>query len=306
MSKASVRCEGIVVPLVTPIDENEAVDEAGLKRLIDFMAEGGVHGVFVMGSTGEVARFDEGQWLRAVEIAARHAKGRSTVYAGAMMPGLEQSLRRVRLAESAGADVVVLTPGFYYPLSQDEMVRYFCRIAEEANLPVCLYNIPPYTSSVIEPETLAKVADAVPVAGIKDSSGDIDLIARYLEVAKARNLPVLAGSESILAGALRLGAAGAVPSLGNVFPKLFVEVYDAGRSGEWNRVDALCGVIGEINKLNGFTRSSLATVSWKKYALERMGICSARTTEPAEPLSEEYRNAVDAVLRQHGLLPSQR
>src|SRR5690606_29462722 len=215
---------GIVVPLVTPVDSKEEIDEAGLKRLIDFMVDGGIHGVFVMGSTGEVARFDESQWLRAVELGVEYTAGRTKVYVGAMMPGLEQSLKRVRLAESVGADVVVLTPGFYYPLSQSEMVGYFTRIAEASRLPVCLYNIPQYTQSVVQPETLANVAERVPVAGIKDSSGDIGLLTDYLEVAKDRGLPVLVGSESILAEALRRGAAGAVPSLGNVFPKLLVDV----------------------------------------------------------------------------------
>ena len=259
------------MPIVTPLREDETVDPVGMHKVIEYILAGGVHGVFVMGSTGEFARMPKKEWEKAVDSAVEATAGRAPVYVGVSAPGARQALARARTAKARGADAVVLSPGFYFPVSQEEIHALYTA-ASECGLPVFAYNIPVYTHVTIAPETYGRLVEAGAVAGIKDSSGDAHLIQEYLDAGKGfRNLSVLIGSESIMRQAFFAGASGSVPSLANLFPLLLVEIYDAATRGSGSAFGALCDVVNEINQLNAAGGSSLGVVAWKKGRSRRSG-----------------------------------
>ena len=141
--------KGVIPPIVTPVDENENVDEAGLKRVIDHVVNGGVHGVFVLGSNGEFYAFDFENQKRAVEITVNHVGGRVPVYAGATAITTKGCIKSAKMAEEAGADAItVLTPMFIKP-NENELYNHYEAIAKSTSLPVLLYNNPEKTTNNI-------------------------------------------------------------------------------------------------------------------------------------------------------------
>lgn len=292
--------QGIIVPIVTPLRNDDTIDQAGMRNLIDYLVKGGVHGIFVMGSTGEFARLTYETWVQGVQAAIECTHRRVPTYVGVSAPSIREVLLRIRVAKDAGADAVVLSPGYYYPYSQDEVFDLYVKAGSPELLPLFAYNIPAYTQVTIAPHTLHRIVRSVPLAGIKDSSGDMSLLEQYLDLGHGiPRFSVLVGSESLLHRAFKAGATGAVPSLGNVFPALLRDVYESAQNHDWSRVEDLCQRIAEINRLNSLLPSSLGVIAWKKLALEYLGICSAHTTEPAPRYSEEMRNLVRETVRKH-------
>lgn len=291
--------EGVVVPIVTPLTEGETVDSVGLRKVIEYVLAGGVHGIFVMGSTGEFARLGEKEWERAVDLTVEATAGRVPVYAGVTAPGAKQSLIRAHRAKEAGVDAIVLSPGYYFSFNQRDIEAVY-GAASERGVPVLAYNIPIYTHVTIAPETFRRLLEAKAVIGIKDSSGDASLIRQYLDVAKSfPGSSVLVGSESIMRQGFAAGASGSVPSLANLFPLLLVEIYANAQRQEWARVEELCEIVNKINRLNALVDSSLGVVAWKKVALEEVGLCSARMTTPAPTYTPQEIERIKGVLAEY-------
>lgn len=272
---------GIIVPIVTPVKEDHSIDFVGLRRLIDYVITGGVHAVFVMGSTGEFPRFSREEWTRAVKETVKHVDGRVPVYAGVSEARWQEVVQRLDIGFDLGIDAAVLSPSYYFPLNQDEIYQFYARVGANAKGSLFLYSIPPYTQVRIEPATVKRIADIIPLSGIKDSGDDIDIFRSYLDVAKdIEGFKVAIGNESVLEQALKLGASGAVPSLANVFPNLLADLFAASVEADWSKVSSLCDRVGAINHLNTIVDSSMNVVAWKKYALSLLGICGATMTHP--------------------------
>lgn len=290
------------MPAVTPLHRDGTLDEGGLGRLIDHLVDGGVDGIFLLGTTGEYARIEGPMWEQVVRTGVRLTAGRVPVYVGVTAAGGSAVRERAEISARAGADAIVLSPTYYFSLNQDEMVRLYTRSIPKDALPLFLYNIPQHTISQLEAETARRIAEAIPVAGIKDSSGDIERMKRYLEVARAfPGFQVMVGSEAVMSQAFKLGAAGVVPSLGNVFPALLADIFAAAGRGDWEHVSRQCVTVDRINVLNNVVDSSLASVAWKKYALSRMGVCSEQMTEPFVELGSGAKERIDQQLASCGL-----
>lgn len=295
-----MQLHGVLPPMVTPLDGDERLDEAGLERQIERLLAGGVHGLYVLGSTGEMPALRDAERQRVVERTTRIVNGRVPVVVGCMASGTARAIDNIRMAEAAGADAVAVTPPHYYPLSGPaEMLEHYRRCCAAASGPVVIYNIPSTTKVMLSPETIMAIRGLPRVIGIKDSSGDMAHLLRILALrGEDDGFRVLVGALPITGAALLMGADGMVPGPGNLDPALVVELYERGRSGDVAGVRALQSRIYSLLRVLEFG----SNVTCLKTALELMGVCSAHVTAPFPRLDERARASLAGVLREHGLL----
>ena len=303
---------GVVPPVCTPLTPEGEVDVHSLLRLIDHLVEGGVHALFVLGSTSEVAYLTDRQRRLVVEVTVAHVGGRLPVLAGAIDMTTPRVLDHVGKVTAAGADAVVVTAPFYTRTHPAEIAHHYRRIAAVSPVPVIAYDLPVAVHTKLGAELVLELAAEGVLAGLKDSSGDL---AAFREVVTgARDHPditgfsVLTGSELIVDSALALGADGAVPGLANVDPHGYVRLDRLCRAGdregaraEQERLCALFGMVGVGDPARmGGSSSALGAF---KAALHLRGVidCPA-TAEPQVPLSEGEVERVGKFLAAAGLL----
>lgn len=257
---------GIVPPVCTPMTEDFEVDTASLERLIGFLLDAGVHGLFMLGSTSETVFLTDRQRATVLDVAVRTTGGRVPVLAGVIDMTTAPSFDHAHVAAKAGVDALVLTAPFYTRVGTEEIVAHFRTIHDAVGLPIMAYDIPSAVHVKIERPTILAMAREGLIAGVKDSSGD-DANFPGL-VMDARGLPGFAaftGSELLVDAALLVGANGSVPGLGNVDPAGFVRIYNAARAGNWEqardeqeRLYRLFSIIyGGTQGRMGFTASAL-------------------------------------------------
>jgi 4-hydroxy-tetrahydrodipicolinate synthase len=223
---------GVVTPLITPVDKEERVFETGLRNVIDHALGGGVHGVFVLGSTGEFYGIDYDEKKRATEITVDQVKGRVPVYVGASAITTRECIKLSKMAEAAGAQAVtVLTPVFISP-SEEELYKHFRAIAESTALPVLVYNNPDRTGINMSANLIERLAGIPNIVGAKDSSGDLTLTSEYIRRTRDRGFRVMAGRDTMILGTLVYGGVGCVAATSNVAPALVVEIYNKFVAGD--------------------------------------------------------------------------
>lgn len=223
---------GVIPPLITPIDSHERVDQKALCGIIDHVLKGGVHGVFVLGTTGEFYGLSLDEKKRAVETAIAHVNGRVPVYAGASAITTRECVTFARMAEQAGAQAVtVLTPMFITP-NESELYDHFAAIASSTSLPVLLYNNPDRTGINMSAQLIERLADIPNIVGVKDSSGDMTLSSEYIRRTRGKTFRVLAGRDTLILAILVYGGYGCVAATSNVAPELVVEIYDKYQAGD--------------------------------------------------------------------------
>jgi 4-hydroxy-tetrahydrodipicolinate synthase len=297
---------GIVVPLMTPLTEGESIDNASLAGLVEHAIRGGVHGVFVMGTSGEFARMDEEQWRTAVNIVVATAGKRVPVYAGVSAPGARLAAGRAETAQELGADVLVATPPYYFPVSQREIEIFYRYLAAAVDLPLMLYDIPSTTHVSIEAETVLRLSEVEGIVGIKDSSGNWDHLQQLLQhLGKRDEFRIFVGEEAIMKRGLLAGAHGGVPASANLVPRLFSLLYQATKAGNLTEADT---IEREFRGLDAYLKSLSDTpTSWlsvKKAALQVMGICHGRMSAPQQPLAEGTLTRIREAMERRGLLPA--
>ncbi|POX47484.1 dihydrodipicolinate synthase family protein [Streptomyces sp. Ru71] len=300
---------GVVPPVCTPLTPDGEVDAGSLLRLVDHLVAGGVHGLFVLGSTSEAAYLTDRQRRLVVETVAGHVGGQLPVLAGAIDMTTPRVLDQVAAAVAAGADAVVVTAPFYARTHPAEIERHYRLVAAGSPVPVLAYDIP--VSVPARPPAglvLRLAADGV-LAGLKDSSGDL---AGFREIVTgARALPrfsVLTGSELVVDAALALGAHGAVPGLANVDPHGYVRLDRLCRAGDREGTrreqERLCALYGMVRAADPARMGpGSAAIGAFKTALHLQGVitCPA-TARPQIPLSPPEVSAVEGFLVAAGLL----
>jgi 4-hydroxy-tetrahydrodipicolinate synthase len=223
---------GVVTPLITPVDAEERVYETGLRNLIEHVLRGGVHGVFVLGSTGEFYGIDHDEKKRATEITIDQVKGRVPVYVGASAITTRECIKLSKMAEQAGAQAVtVLTPMFISP-SEEELYQHFRTIAESTVLPVLIYNNPDRTGINMSANLVERLAGIPNIVGAKDSSGDLTLTSEYIRRTRDKGFRVMAGKDTMILATLVYGGVGCIAATSNVAPSLVVEIYDKFMAGD--------------------------------------------------------------------------
>jgi 4-hydroxy-tetrahydrodipicolinate synthase len=229
-----IEIQGIIPAMVTPLDDQEELDEAGLRRLVNFLIEGGVHGLFPIGSQGEFYAFSPEEKRRVWEIVVEQAAGRVPVYAGTGAIATREVIELNRIAEQAGVDAVsVISPYFISP-TEAELYAHYVAIAEATSLPVLLYNNPGRTGVKLSVRLVARLAEHPNIVGIKDSSGDLTLAIEMVRHT-GDDFAVLMGRDSLIYAGLLHGIKGAIAATANVVPALLVEIYQAFLQGDLAR-----------------------------------------------------------------------
>ncbi len=233
----SKRLSGIYTPNIVPLDRNGEINEAELRRYVDWMIERGVHGLYPNGSTGEFTRFTAEERLRIIEIIADHNDGRVPILAGAAEANSRETIRACERYYELGVRAVAIVSPFYYKLSASGVYAYFKEIADNSPIDVTLYNIPMFASPIDVP-TVIKLAEQCPrVIGIKDSSGDLPQMMRMIAAIRPLRpeFSFLTGWDAALMPMLLIGCDGGTNATSGVVPEITRKLYDltiAGRLDE--------------------------------------------------------------------------
>jgi 4-hydroxy-tetrahydrodipicolinate synthase len=293
-----MKLAGIIPPVVTPFKADESLDLPQLRRHIDWQLSLGVHGIFVLGTTGEFYALDDAEKQAVIADAVTHVNGRVPVFAGTGAESTREVLRLTKIAEREKANgVSVITPYFLKP-TQAELIDHFRRVAESTSLGVVLYNNPALCAGLsIDPETVASLATTPNIVGIKDSSGDLQ---NTIEI--MRRVPdsfgVLMGRDTLIYPALTMGVAGAIPASCNIAPRLCVGIYEAFRRGDTKTAAEFQAMLHAVR-----TTLSLGTGNGAvKEALTLLGRDCGPNRRPIAPLSEDKKATLRYVLRGAGLL----
>lgn len=298
---------GVIPPVVTPLTDEGALDEASLACVIEDQISAGAGGVFVGGSTGEIALLDDETRVRAAEVAVEAAAGRVPVLAGVIDTGTARVIRHAQRADAAGVDAVVATPPFYIAPHASEISRHYRLVADAVSIPVVAYDIPSATHVPLPASVLGELAGDGVIAGFKDSSGDIAGFRRALDAVAATDVAVFTGSELFADLALELGAAGVVPGLGNVDPAGYVAVARAIASGdlatarrEQERLNRLFRIV-EVGDRARLGHTAAALGAFKAAMWLRGVIATPATSAPLGTLEPREIDAVRAILSAEGV-----
>ena len=288
--------KGIIPPIITPLTPDRRLDADALRRLIDFDIEGGVHGIFAMGSSGEAMMVSREDWLETLRITVEHVNGRVPVFCGVINSSTARVMEDMKRAEDVGAENMVITPSFYLQNScQDEIIRHYEALAAATKKNIVVYNIPGMTHAPIQPDTIARLADIDNVVAYKDSCADWEQVQRELYLLEDKDIAVFNGAEELCSAALIFGAAGCVPGLANFFPRLFVDMYDASLRGDIQACYELQKKVWQVRKALFFGRHWMAAM---KHIGATMGFGADIAMLPVEPLTDEQKRKVDELAAQ--------
>lgn len=273
---------GVTVALATPLTEAGALDEAALDRLVERVLSAGVVGISPLGSTGEGSRLPRPTRMRMIEgVRARLPEGFPLI---AGVPVMAAADAPADLAEAAdrGATAALVAPPTYYPAADEDVERLYTAIADASPIPIVIYNIPVFTKISVAPAVLGRIAHHPRIAGIKDSSRDMEYLEAVLYAVEGAEFDVLTGSDTMLLASLLLGAHGTIAASANLVPGLSVALYDAAGKGD---LDAARRIQRDLYRIVQASRRGTAPAGWKA-ALEIAGVCSARLVPPADKLPE--------------------
>jgi len=296
------RCEirGIIVPILTPMmnDGGQSVNHDELQNQVDRLLAGGVHGLFPCGTNGEGYILSMKEKEAVLETVLDRVKGRVPVYAGTGCISTADTIRMSKRAEELGADALsIITPSFALA-SQKELYDHYAAVAKHVSIPIVLYNIPPRTGNRLLPETVrALCRDVDVIAGVKDSSGDIENLKAYIR--QTRDLPrqvaVLAGNDGAILTCLREGGAGAVAGRANIYPRTAARIYDQFVAGNLDEAQKAQDAIGSIQRVFRFGNPN--TVIKKAVALRGYPVGDCR--RPFSCLCEEGMEELKKVLAEN-------
>ena len=285
--------KGIIPPMITPLTKNGELDTEGLKRLVEHLISGGVHGIFLLGTNGEGPSLTYALRKELISKACEIINGRVPILVGITDTSFEGSLDIANHSKEAGVDAVVVAPPYYFPISQEEMIDYLENLIPASPLPVMMYNMPSCTKMHLSIETV-KRAKELGAIGIKDSSGDVFYLYSLIdEFKKSPEFSIIAGTELYLPETIIYGGHGAVAGGANFFPRLFVDLYNASLTDDKVAIfklrDKVLKLYSTIYNVGGnvsrFTKGT-------KSALYAMGVCNDYMALPLRNFNDEDRSKI--------------
>ena len=296
---------GIISPMITPLLDRDTLDVAGLERLIEHILSGGVHGLFILGTTGEAPSLSYRLRYELIERVCEKVNRRVPVLVGITDTCFTESLNTANKAKDAGARAVVLAPPYYFPAGQAELLEYIKHLTPELPLPLFLYNMPSLTKAVFEPQTVRAAAQINGIAGIKDSSGNMVYFHQLQSL--LRDYPdfsLLVGREELLAETILLGGHGGVCGGANLIPKLYVDLYNAARSRDLPAIEPLHEKVMQISTtIYSVGRYGSSYLKGLKCTLSCMNICSDFLAEPFHRFRREEHNKIQQYVKELGITP---
>ena len=296
----SQRLCGSMPAMVTPLREDLTVDTDAVAALIEFYIESGSHGVVVLGSSGEFQGIAYDQRRRALTAAVEAAAGRIPIIGGAGLPNLWATIEQLQEAASCGVDALLVTPPYYFPIGQEEIVDWFARLLEAATLPVLYYHFPTMTKLVAAPATVGRLAE-LGVAGLKDSGGSTAWLHSALAATASQpDFKVFIGGDGHLLDALVNGAAGCIGLNQNVVPHISAQLYEAFRRGD---LAAAAKFQRQAVEFSIQLQAAALGQPHAKAVLARMGLCSPVVAPPMRRLSDADAAAAFARVESHLRVP---
>ncbi len=306
--KSLLQLNGIVPPMVTPLADYDSLDITGLEKLIEHIIAGGVNGLFILGTTGEAAALGYQLRRELIERTCQQVNSRIPVLVGITDTSYTESVRLAEHAAQKGAQALVIAPPYYYTASQDELLGYFEQLAKELPLPLFLYNMPGCTKMKIERETVRQAANIPGIIGLKDSSADMMYLQKLRQMMANRpDFPLFIGPEELLAEFILMGGNGGISAGANLFPELYVNLYNAAKAGDAAATRELQKKVIQIsNNIYGATQHGSSCIKGLKYALCISGICSDQLAKPFHQLSQSEQKIIEHFLAEMPVVVAKR
>jgi 4-hydroxy-tetrahydrodipicolinate synthase len=286
-----LRFHGSICAIVTPFDADGGLDLEAFARLLELHVAAGTEAIVVAGSTGESVALEEAEFQRLLEFALERLAGRLPVIAGCGAPATHKSLKLLRIAESTGAAaVLVVTPSYNRP-TQEGLFRHYATLADQARLPLLMYNVPGRTGCDLLPQTVARLVGHGSVAGIKESRPEVERMQALLAL-RGPGFVVLSGDDPTATRALLAGADGVVSVVANVCPGPFRVLVDLARAGRVEEAQALDAQFLPLYRGVGLESNPIPA----KWLLYRLGLIGPGLRLPLVELSEALRGEAESCI----------
>ncbi len=298
---------GVVVPILTPLNPDETVDAKSLRRLINYLIDNGVHGIWISGTTGEFASLSDQQRLISIETCVDEVAGRVPVIGNVSAASTQLSLNLALAVQEMGLGGVATTPPYYFPNAQDELLDHYRYIRDRSGLPLWVYNIPQTVKTAVAPGTVAALASEGAVVGVKDSSGAGELLAELNILCEQGDLQLLRflGTMFRITNAGSVGVHGVIPGIANLVPAIAARGWEAGEAGDSDTVKECNAKLLAANGISRLAKGggpNAASLAGMKSALKKMGILDSDTvSRPLRPLTEEEKLGIPGILDDLGL-----
>ena len=299
-----MKIKGIWPVLPTPLTADEEIDEPGLRRVVRYAIQGGVHGLWMLGSGGEQPMLSLEAQRRVLEIAVEEAKGHVPVVAGVGAPSLRQALVNLEMAQGAGVDAVQSVEPYYFAFSADELVDYFETLATAADVPMVFYHAPGRwpagsTSLAQLPLTLGRLARHPNIIAMKYINRDPRDVQRVIFNLASDDFTVLTAAGRLLFSTLMIGGHGGVLGQAAIAPRHFVAVYEAFERGDFLQARELQrGLSGLGDALYEYSPG----LSVMKHALSLLGLCEPHVARPRHGANEEAKQKMAQAMTDLGLI----
>jgi 4-hydroxy-tetrahydrodipicolinate synthase len=291
------KLEGIIAPMATALAPDGKVDEKTMRKMVDFLVEGGVDGLFPLGTSGEFALLDRDERKLVIQTVVDHTNGRVPVLAGVSDPSTSNAVHFAKDARDVDADAIVATPPYYFTTGEEGMYEHFETIASQAELPLFVYNIPEWTHLFVPPRVVQRLADRRLIAGMKYTEYNLLNLLRFIKVARGR-ISIFTGSDAMAFTNLEFGGSGGVIGVANVAPKLTSSIFDDFKRGDLEAARKSQTKLLPVIEAIGVGRFPAGL----KEAMKMIGMPVGGVREPLQPLTDEERESVAGFLRESGLL----
>ncbi|MBS7649773.1 MAG: 4-hydroxy-tetrahydrodipicolinate synthase [Candidatus Bathyarchaeia archaeon] len=292
------RFEGVIPPMVTPLTKDGDVDLEGLVEVTRFLIDGGVHGLFPLGTIGEGPKFSREERRKIIETVVGEADKKGIpVIPGAGGITTRDTITYTKDAKDAGAAGVVIHPPWYFHPTPEALLKHYRRIADEVDLPIILYNIPSFAGYEIPAEVVVKASQSKNIAGIKDSSANM-LYYQQLIASCPKEFNVIQGYGSLFLPSLSLGGKATMAGEANVAPKIMVGIYENFIKGDLEEARRLHYKIVSLLPVFGYGTFPVGV----KVAMNMMGLRAGYVREPSAELDDQKVEKIRQVLKDVGLI----
>ena len=291
--------------MVTPLKDWDTLDNQGIEKLINHILNGGVHGLFVLGTTGEAPSLSHQLRKEVIKRTLDQVGKKVPVLVGITDTSFIETINIAEFAAEAGASAVVLAPPYYFPAGQFELIEYIEHLEHRLPLPLFLYNMPSHTKMIFEPETVKKASELPGVIGLKDSSGNMVYFHQLQQLFRDQDdFKLFVGPEELLGETLVLGGHGGVCGGANLIPELYVSMYETSIGGDLKKMGELHERIMQVSSsIYSVGKYKSSYLKGLKCALSIMDICNDFMAEPFHKFREPERGIIRQHLIELGLQP---
>ena len=289
--------KGSIVAIITPFKDNK-VDEATLRKLVEFHIENGTNGILPCGTTGESPTLTHDEHDRVIEICIEASAGKVPIMAGTGSNSTAEAISLTKHAAKAGADAALIVTPYYNKPTQEGLYRHFKAVADSVDIPIILYNIPGRTARNIEPTTMARLAsDCKNIIGVKEAAGSIDQM-QTIKMICPNDFILLSGDDALTLPLLSIGGEGVVSVIANIIPKDVVNMVDAFKAGKASEAMAMHYKMLPLVK-SMFIETNPVPV---KVAMKLLGMCSDDLRLPLCEMESKNIEILKKELKNYGLL----